>query len=108
MSAPTINSRDPSADVSQDRPQRLFFALWPDEAVRQRLLLRARQADSLALRQGRVVPYANFHLTLAYLTLASLASPPSVDGGEVFDFFAASMRHHVDAAALREPLAIPW
>jgi 2'-5' RNA ligase len=44
---------------------RLFFALWPDDAVKQRLLLRARQVNEL--RTGKNVPHENFHLTLAFL-----------------------------------------
>ena len=45
-------------------PERLFFALWPDEPVRQRL-------DDLARRvvagNGRRVPAAKLHLTLVFL-----------------------------------------
>jgi 2'-5' RNA ligase len=40
---------------------RLFFALWPDDATRARL-----QRLQAAMR-GRVVPYENLHLTLAFL-----------------------------------------
>lgn len=45
--------------------QRLFFALWPDEAVREKLVRLSRR---LALPPGakRVVP-DNLHLTLAFL-----------------------------------------
>lgn len=44
---------------------RLFFALWPDEAVRAALADRARAARASA--PGRPVPDANLHLTLAFL-----------------------------------------
>ena len=44
---------------------RLFFALWPDEAAGQAL---AKVAAALAARaQGRPVPAAKIHLTLAFL-----------------------------------------
>ena len=44
---------------------RLFFALWPDDAVRAEL---ASVAASIAARaQGRVVPAAKLHLTLSFL-----------------------------------------
>ena len=67
-------------DVSRNKPQRLFFALWPDETLRQRL---ADHIKSLlnppfsSLSQdlprevqgvrGRPVPTDNLHITLAFL-----------------------------------------
>jgi 2'-5' RNA ligase len=44
--------------------QRLFFALWPDAALRERL-----QASAAALdrRGGKPVPADNLHITLAFL-----------------------------------------
>jgi 2'-5' RNA ligase len=45
--------------------QRLFFALWPDEAASERL---ARLAGELAGRSnGKAVPAGKIHLTLAFL-----------------------------------------
>lgn len=41
--------------------QRLFFALWPDQVLRQRLAELARQVAT------RPVPPANLHLTLVFL-----------------------------------------
>lgn len=46
-------------------PLRLFFALWPDEAVRAAVLAVRREAWVQALPHG--VPAANLHLTLAFL-----------------------------------------
>jgi RNA 2',3'-cyclic 3'-phosphodiesterase len=44
---------------------RLFFALWPDDAVRAQL---ATVAASIATRtKGRAVPAAKLHLTLSFL-----------------------------------------
>lgn len=48
-----------------DNPkQRLFFALWPDDAVRSEL---ARLASGGPRGAGRLVPAENLHLTLAFL-----------------------------------------
>lgn len=47
-----------------DSPQRLFFALLPDEAVRKQL--RRLQKD-LSQAGGRPVPEENLHLTLLFL-----------------------------------------
>jgi 2'-5' RNA ligase len=44
--------------------QRLFLALWPDEAVRDRI---ATLATTLRVRGGRPVPPENWHITLAFL-----------------------------------------
>jgi len=47
------------------RPLRLFFALWPDEAQRQRL---AELATAMPLAPGgRRVPPSNLHVTIAFL-----------------------------------------
>ncbi|HSS65943.1 MAG TPA: RNA 2',3'-cyclic phosphodiesterase [Gammaproteobacteria bacterium] len=50
---------DPSAPR-----QRLFFALWPDDAVRARFDAVAGKALK---RRGRRIPAQNLHLTLAFL-----------------------------------------
>ena len=44
--------------------KRLFFALWPDNAVRGRL---AEVAGLLPMNTGRRVPPDNFHITLVFL-----------------------------------------
>ena len=44
---------------------RLFFALWPDEALREALAEAA--APLRAACDGRPVPKSNYHLTLAFL-----------------------------------------
>jgi len=49
---------------NSDSKQRLFFALWPDEAARRRL---ASLASTGPARFGRFVPAENLHLTLAFL-----------------------------------------
>jgi 2'-5' RNA ligase len=43
--------------------QRLFFALWPDEAVRAAL---SQTATALLGKRVKLIPAANLHLTLAF------------------------------------------
>ncbi|MDX1529694.1 MAG: RNA 2',3'-cyclic phosphodiesterase [Gammaproteobacteria bacterium] len=52
------------ANASAPRRQRLFFALWPDDAVRDQL---ARLAARSLKRRGRIIPGENLHLTLSFL-----------------------------------------
>lgn len=54
--------------VLDQAPQRLFFALWPDDRVRAAL---ARLASGLRLRQGRWVRPENLHVTLVFLGAVS-------------------------------------
>ncbi|HHS84090.1 MAG TPA: RNA 2',3'-cyclic phosphodiesterase [Gammaproteobacteria bacterium] len=49
-----------------DKRQRLFFALWPDEALRQQLIKRLSE-QMFRSSGGRPVPPENFHITLRYL-----------------------------------------
>lgn len=69
MSPPTIDSGDPSGGTSdaasQDRPQRLFFALWPDDALRQQLVSRSKPL--VQTTRGRPVPVERLHITLVFL-----------------------------------------
>ena len=48
------------------RKRRLFFALWPDETCRQRLL-QSQRSLGLAGKQARYVPGANLHITLHFI-----------------------------------------
>lgn len=48
-------------DANAKESVRVFFALWPDDATRAALL--ALQASM----RGRVIPYDNLHMTLAFL-----------------------------------------
>ena len=52
----------------RERRQRLFFALWPDDAVRARIDELAQQATTGG---GRVVAAQNQHITLVYIGPAS-------------------------------------
>jgi RNA 2',3'-cyclic 3'-phosphodiesterase len=56
------------AAPGSERTARLFFALWPDEAMQAQL---ARTLSALvrsdAPVEGRAVPQKNFHLTVAFL-----------------------------------------
>ena len=53
-----------SGSDSPPRTQRLFFALWPDDATRQLL---AKVARKYVRGRGRLVAAANIHLTLIFL-----------------------------------------
>jgi 2'-5' RNA ligase len=46
--------------------ERLFFALWPDEALRDELARRARPIQAAAL-DGQAVPDDNLHITLRFM-----------------------------------------
>lgn len=48
-------------NASSTQTLRLFFALWPDDATRTALM------QLQAPMRGRLIPYANLHLTLAFL-----------------------------------------
>lgn len=73
--------RWPSCSVAWMRPPartdrlRLFFALWPEDAVRQSLAQAARELRGCP---GRAVPPANFHLTLAFLADVSPERLPTL------------------------------
>lgn len=56
--------------AEQAATQRLFFALWPDDAVRHQL---ADLAHEHGQRNGRPLPAENLHLTLAFIGAASAA-----------------------------------
>ncbi|MGQ0429497.1 MAG: RNA 2',3'-cyclic phosphodiesterase [Gammaproteobacteria bacterium] len=56
--------------MNEERPRRpdhhrLFFALWPGQALSKALA--AATADAVACVSGNPVPPANFHVTLAFL-----------------------------------------
>lgn len=52
-------------DLSHNKPQRLFFALWPDNALRQQLVSRSRPLMETV--RGRPLPDEKLHITLVFL-----------------------------------------
>lgn len=99
--------------ISNDSPatakRKLFFALWPDPATR------AALARLLPLVQGRHIPPAKLHLTLAFLgqqeearlpallaILERLAAPAMRLRIDCFGYFA---RPHIAWAGMAQPPA---
>jgi 2'-5' RNA ligase len=76
--------------MTPDTPQqRVFFALWPDEAVREGLSRLARRLNG----DGRPVPAEHLHLTLAF--------PGTVPSGVVSRLIARMRSVEVPAIRLR-------
>lgn len=59
-----------------DDARRLFFALWPPDAVRGRIETQAERVRGST--DGRAVPLANLHLTLAFLGKVPMAEIPAI------------------------------
>jgi 2'-5' RNA ligase len=55
----------PAGAVSREPSRRLFFALWPDQAMREAMAHAIRKTAWAS--GGRPVPVANLHVTLAFL-----------------------------------------
>jgi 2'-5' RNA ligase len=51
--------------MSATPARRLFFALWPDEVLRQRIVAQTR--DSVAASRGRPTAISNLHITVLFL-----------------------------------------
>lgn len=66
--------------------ERLFFALWPDSALREELARRARPIQAAAV-DGQPVPDENFHITLRFL------GHLDVDGWKRAERAAGRVRH---------------
>jgi RNA 2',3'-cyclic 3'-phosphodiesterase len=60
-----VGSKEPVGLTPRETARRLFFALWPDEAMRQAMAQAVRTAAQAS--GGRPVPAANLHVTLAFL-----------------------------------------
>lgn len=65
MNRPVPKPPDPANGDPRDRPQRLFFALWPEDVLRQRLADCGRPLMEVV--QGRPVATENLHITLVFL-----------------------------------------
>ena len=86
----------PRGGETAPRParRRVFFALWPDEACRQRLEAATQQALSgAAAHAGRVVPPADWHVTLCFLGAVPESLLPALQG--------SAARVHAPAFVLR-------
>lgn len=60
---------------SSSRDERLFFALWPDEEVRARLMEEARGSS------GEPVPPDGYHITLAFAGEVSVSARRALEQG---------------------------
>jgi RNA 2',3'-cyclic 3'-phosphodiesterase len=45
--------------------RRLFFALWPSDALRESI--QRSNSDAIAASGGRIIPAGNYHVTLAFI-----------------------------------------
>jgi len=61
-----VGAEAPISEATPREPaRRLFFALWPDEAMRQAMAQATRKAARAS--GGRPLPAGNLHITLAFL-----------------------------------------
>ncbi len=60
-----MTEQSPSEAVPGSRPQRLFFALWPDDG--QRVAITRSTRNFVKASGGKPVPQGNFHITLVFL-----------------------------------------
>ena len=65
--------------VGKLRPKtkkRLFFALWPDDEVREQIA--ADAGRTIERSDGRTVPPSNYHITLTFLGSVTASSLPDI------------------------------
>lgn len=62
--------------LDQSIIQRLFFALWPDDAIRSAL---AAASQNLPIKTGRHVPPDNLHITLVFLGSVSAVTRARIE-----------------------------
>jgi 2'-5' RNA ligase len=83
-----------ASGVQHPARRRLFFALWPDEACRERLAATAQRALSgTEAHAGRLVPPADWHVTLCFLGAVQEPLLPPLQAG--------AARLHAPAFTLR-------
>jgi len=121
-----VAAETPPAKAAPPEPtRRLFFALWPDEAMRRAMAEATRNAARAS--GGRPVPAVNLHVTLAFLgsvperqmsqlgaiarraaTLCGAAAPPPADGTRIelaFEHLEYWRAAHLLCAVPAEPPA---
>jgi 2'-5' RNA ligase len=99
------------------RTLRLYFALWPDDELRQRIAQAA--AGAVAAAGGRAVPSENLHVTLAFLgavaaerypdAVAAARGVRAAPGVQAFDRIVAWGRSGplvLEATRVATPLAV--
>ena len=70
--------------------KRLFFALWPDDEVRARLV---EQVQLIHINTGRHVPPENFHITLVFLgNVEEQTIPELTDGAQALSISGFSLQ----------------
>jgi len=66
------------SEASPDRAVRLFFALWPDQAVRRQIVSNLEQQD-IDFDRCRLVRSSNLHMTLHFIGNTSLEEMACLD-----------------------------
>lgn len=104
----------PGEAVSREATRRLFFALWPDAALREAMVQATREAARAS--GGRPVPAGNLHVTLVFLgsvperrlpELSELARGHAASLGSALELVFDRLEHwrsaHVLCASPAEP-----
>ena len=100
--------RSAEEGTPREATRRLFFALWPDEAMRQAMAQAVRKAARAS--GGRPVPAANLHITLAFLGSVPERRLPELAevARAAAEAFTSAFAHAADASSRGRPLELAF